>query len=121
MNLNITELLSDEEGRPFLNKSDVRLRVSNNDLMGDMAKISEKIDCRLMVYLEWPAGFKSTTRVPDLDQIAVVLSGKLRISAAEEETFLEPGEVFCLPQAKSSTHILEAVGSEAVRLMVLQA
>ncbi|WP_162797998.1 hypothetical protein SuNHUV7_23630 (plasmid) [Pseudoseohaeicola sp. NH-UV-7] len=122
MALSITELLSDEEGQPYLDKSEVRLRVSNNDLMGDMAKISEATKCKLVVFVEFPAGFKSGKRVPDQDQLAVVLSGSLRISAPEnEETLLGPGGIFRLPQAASSTHTLEAIGPEAVRLMVLQA
>ena len=122
MALSITELLSDEEGQPYLDKSEVRLRVANNDLMGDMDKISEASKCKLAVFVEFPAGFKSGKRVPDQDQLAVVLSGSLRISAPEnEETLLGPGEIFRLPQAAGSTHTLEAIGPEAVRLMVLQA
>ena len=90
--------------------------------MGDMAKMSKATECRLMVIVELPVGFKSAARIPDRDQFAVVLNGQLRISAPEsEEASLGPGEIFNLPQAESSTHKLEVVGSEAVRLMVLQA
>mgnify|MGYP001817569230 FL=1 len=90
--------------------------------MGDMAKMSKATVCRLMVIVELPVGFKNAARIPDRDQFAVVLNGQLRISAPEsKEANLGPGEIFNLPQAESSTHKLEVVGSEAVRLMVLQA
>lgn len=122
MALSITELLSDEEGQPYLDKSEVRLRVANNDLTGDMAKMSEAKKCQLIVFIELPVGFKSAVRIPDRDQFAVVLNGQLRISAQEsEDASLGPGEIFRLPPAASSTHTLEAIGPEAVRLMVLQA
>ena len=122
MALNITELLSDESNQPFLETSEVRFRTSNNDLFGDMVKISEATACRLMVYLKLPVGFKSATRVPDRDQTAVVLTGALRVFGTKnDESSLGPGDVFKLPQAKTSTHTLEVVGLEAVHLMVLQA
>ena len=122
MTLSITELLSDEKGQPYIEKSVVRFRVSNNDLTGDMAKISETTKCKLMVFVELPVGFKNAAGIPDRDQFAVVLSGTLRISAKEDQVKrLEAGGVFRLPQAENSTHTLEVIGPEPVRLMVLQA
>jgi quercetin dioxygenase-like cupin family protein len=120
--LNLIDLLTDENGQPYLETLNVKLRTSSNDLAGEMVKISEATNCRLTVFVELPAGFKSTSRIPDRDQIAVVLSGTLRISAKEDQVKrLEAGGVFRLPQAENSTHILEAIGPETVRLMVLQA
>lgn len=120
--LTIAELLTNEQGQPFLETSEVRFRTSNNDLVGDMARISEATAWQLMVYLKLPVGFKSATRVPDRDQIAVVLTGALRVFGTENyESCLGPGDVFNLPQAQTSTHTLEVVGAEAVHLMVLQA
>lgn len=122
MALNLIELLSDEKGHPYLETSEVKFRSCSSDLMGEMAKISELTNFRLTVFVELPAGFKSASRIPDRDQIAVFLSGTLHISAKEDQVkHLEAGGVFRLPQAENSTHTLEAIGPEPVRLMVLQA
>jgi hypothetical protein len=87
-----------------------------------MAKISETTKCKLMVFVELPVGFKNAAGIPDRDQFAVVLSGTLRISAKEDQVKrLEAGGVFRLPQAENSTHTLEVIGPEPVRMMVLQA
>lgn len=120
--LNLIELLTAPDGQPFLDSSDVEFRSSNNDLMGKMARMSEPTSCRHMVFIELPAGFQSTTRVPDCDQIAVVLSGRLRIVATEGAVrSVQAGEVFRLPQAETSSHTLEVVGQETVTIMVVQA
>lgn len=122
MALNLIELLTDESGQPRLETSDVRFRSSNNDLTGEMAKVSEASDCRLMVFVELPVGFKSSLRIPDRDQMTVVLSGALRITATEDAARrVESGGVFRLPKAECSSHTLEVFGQEAVTMMVLQA
>ncbi|MDW3221752.1 MAG: cupin domain-containing protein [Paracoccaceae bacterium] len=84
--------------------------------------MSEPTDCRRMVFVELPVGFKSANRSPDIDQTAVVLSGSLRIMAREDDVrHLEAGQIFSVPKAAGSRHMLEVVGEVPVRLMVLQA
>lgn len=122
MALDIIELLSDDAGEPKLGSSTVKFKSAGHGLLNSMSGMSAPTDCRQMVFIELPVGLKSATRSPDRDQTAVVLTGALRISAGEGEVrHLKAGEVFRLPQARSSLHTLEVVGDDAVQLMVLLA
>lgn len=120
MTFEVIELLSDEEGQPYLGKAEINLRTSNFDLIGDQANMSVPTSCRQIVYLKFPVGFKSASRIPDREQTAVVLTGSLRISANETQAIIaKQGEVFRLPKAKISEHTLEVVGDCPVTLMVM--
>lgn len=120
MSIKLLELLTAEEGQPRLRRSEIELRSSGNDMVGDQARMSAQFDVRHTVFVEFPVGFKRSARIPDRVQIAVVLTGQLQITAnGEESETIGPGAVFRVPKAENSEHTLEVVGAESVSLMVV--
>ncbi len=119
MPIDLIELLTGEDGQPRLGLSKIELRTSGTDLVGDQARMSAPFDYGHMVFVEFPAGFKRASRFPDRTQIAVVLSGQMKITANDEESMIVgAGGVFRVPKAESSEHTLEVVGMDSVSLMV---
>lgn len=122
MPIDLLELLTGEDGQPRLGHSKIELRTSGTDLVGDQARMSKTFGCKNMAFVEFPAGFKRSARIPDRVQIAVVLNGQLKITANDIETaVVGPGGVFRVPKAENSEHTLEVVGMDSVSLMVVVA
>ncbi|MEE4187530.1 MAG: cupin domain-containing protein [Roseobacter sp.] len=120
MSINLLELSTIAGGEPSLTHSEVELRSSGRDLIGDQATMSAAFGCRNMVFISFPVGFKSSNRTPDRAQFAVILQGQLKVSAGDEDSVvLEPGGVLHIPKAEISEHTLEVVGPECVTLMIV--
>lgn len=120
MSIDLLELLTAEDGQPRLGHSEIELRYSGTDLGNEHARMSTPFNFGRTVFVEFPAYFQHSARIPDRVQIAVVLKGELKITANDEESMVVgPGAVFRVPKAEKSEHALEVVGTNSVSLMVV--
>ncbi len=116
----VLELTTGENGRPELSTKSVEFHRGYNTMNTLGPGVSSPETCKSIVYVELPVGFDRNSRIADRDQIAVCLTGKLKISAADgKKKLLGPGDVFRIPAADTSEHGLSVVGEAPVRLVVI--
>lgn len=121
MGLNVLTLVCDEKGNPLSETREVDFRSNDNALDLTAALTSPPETCRNLQFVTLPVGFESSDRVPDIEVVAVCLSGRLKVSTSSDDGYLlEAGSVLRLMPSLSSQHTVANAGDEPVQLMIVQ-
>jgi hypothetical protein len=83
--------------------------------------VSEAIEAQTLLFLDLPAGWSDAAHCSPCRQVALCLSGRMRVRAGDgEERIIEPGGIWQMEDTSGGGHASAVIGDQPVRLAIIQ-